>query len=41
MVPSFEAPGAYTLLHHVDEYTGRYKGRQVFEVDEANRQEQG
>jgi large subunit ribosomal protein L32 len=32
MVPSFEQPGAYNLLHHVDQATGRYKGRQVFDV---------
>jgi ribosomal protein L32 len=32
LVPSFERPGAYTLLHHVDGATGRYKGRQVFDV---------
>jgi ribosomal protein L32 len=32
MVPSFEQPGNYTLLHHVDPATGRYRGRAVFEI---------
>ena len=32
MVPSFEKPGEFSLLHHVDQSTGRYKGRQVFEA---------
>lgn len=34
MVPSFEQPGEYTLLHHVDPATSRYKGRQVFAAEE-------
>ncbi len=34
MVPSFERPGSYTLMHHVDPDTGKYKGRQVFDVGE-------
>ena len=39
MVPSFEKPGEYQLLHHVDTATGRYKGRQVFDVGEDNPQQ--
>jgi large subunit ribosomal protein L32 len=38
IVPSFEKPGEVTLLHHVDPSTGRYKGRQVFEVPDENQQ---
>jgi large subunit ribosomal protein L32 len=38
MVPSFEKPGEYTLLHHVDQATGRYKGRQVFEAPDETQQ---
>ena len=34
MVPSFEKPGEYNLLHHVDQSTGRYKGRQVFQMED-------
>jgi len=41
MVPSFEAPGEYTLLHQVDKSTGRYKGRQVFAGPDPNQQDQG
>lgn len=41
LVPSFEKPGEWTLLHHVDPSTGRYKGRQVFDVGDTNPQEQG
>jgi large subunit ribosomal protein L32 len=41
MVPSFEKPGEYSLLHHVDPSTGRYKGRQVFEVGDNSQQGQG
>ncbi|CCW34079.1 LSU ribosomal protein L32P [Chthonomonas calidirosea] len=32
IVPSFEQPGSYTLLHHIDPDTGRYRGRTVFET---------
>jgi ribosomal protein L32 len=41
MVPSFEKAGSFTLLHHVDQATGRYKGRQVFEVEDETQQSQG
>jgi large subunit ribosomal protein L32 len=41
MVPSFETPGAYTLMHHVDASTGRYKGRQVFAGPDTTDQGQG
>ena len=41
MVPSFERPGDYALLHHVDLGTGRYKGRPVFEVPDETQQGQG
>jgi ribosomal protein L32 len=34
IVPSFESPGGVSLLHHVDQATGRYKGRQVFDMQE-------
>ncbi len=30
MIPSFETPGEFALLHRVDPSTGRYRGRQVF-----------
>jgi large subunit ribosomal protein L32 len=39
IVPSFEG-GVYTLLHHMDPETGRYKGRQVQATEEDNTQEQ-
>ena len=35
IIPSFEAPGEYALLHHVDPTTGRYKNRQVFAAPDA------
>jgi large subunit ribosomal protein L32 len=38
MVPSFEKPGAYALMHHIDESTGRYRGRQVFEAPDESGQ---
>lgn len=41
IVPSFEQPGAVTLLHHVDDSTGRYRGRQVFAAPDETAQEQG
>lgn len=40
MVPSFEQPGEYTLMHHVDPSTGRYKGRQVFQLTDDTQQDQ-
>ena len=40
MVPRFERPGEYGLLHHVDMSTGRYKGRQVFAVEDETQQGQ-
>jgi ribosomal protein L32 len=40
MVPSFEQPGEYTLMHHVDPSTGRYKGRQVFQLVDDTQQGQ-
>ncbi len=30
IIPSFEQPGSYALLHHVDPSTGRYKGTEIF-----------
>lgn len=39
IVPSFEKPGEYALLHHVDNATGRYKGREVFAVDEESQEQ--
>jgi ribosomal protein L32 len=39
MVPSFEKPGAYALLHQVDPDTGRYKGRQVYQIEDETPQE--
>ena len=41
MVPSFEKQGGYTLMHRVDPETGRYKGRQVFDVADETQQGQG
>jgi large subunit ribosomal protein L32 len=41
IVPSFEQPGGVTLLHHVDENTGRYRGRQVFAMPEETPEGQG
>jgi large subunit ribosomal protein L32 len=40
MVPSFEQPGEYTLMHHVDPSTGKYKGRQIFQLVDENQQDQ-
>ncbi len=39
MVPSFEKPGEWTLMHHMDPATGRYKGRQVVVLAEEAPQE--
>lgn len=36
LIPSFENPGEFALLHQIDPSTGRYKGRQVT----ANRAEE-
>ena len=41
MVPSFESKGDFTLMHHVDPSTGRYKNRQVFEVEDKTQQAEG
>ena len=41
IVPSFEHPDRFALLHHVDQTTGRYKGRQVFDVADETQQDQG
>jgi ribosomal protein L32 len=41
MVPSFEKPGEFALLHHVDQSTGRYRGRQVFDMQDETQQDQG
>lgn len=40
MVPSFEEPGTFTLLHRVDPATGRYKGREVFAIEDEQAQDQ-
>ncbi len=36
IVPSFELPGQFTLMHHVDPNTGKYRGREVFAVEDAD-----
>ncbi len=41
IIPSFEQPGAFAVLHQVDPSTGRYKGRQVFEQPDETQQDQG
>ena len=38
LIPSFETPGEFTVLHHIDPSTGRYRGRQVF-ADPAEAQQ--
>ncbi|MDE2126602.1 MAG: 50S ribosomal protein L32 [Armatimonadetes bacterium] len=36
IIPSMEARTGFALLHHVDLGTGRYRGRQVFDVADEN-----
>lgn len=40
MIPSFEQPGEFALLHHLDLATGRYKGRQIVENQEVTEEKQ-